>query len=280
MRYHISDNGEPAICHATVKPCPKGQDSPHFDSKEDAQNYVESQNTTLTSVTKKSSRPNSKSIKKHEDYVNSWKERWNQIYLRHYNETWEDMQKRTGRDLVLEDRKNKGTYDGAWYPTDPDGANHIKAGEYYFVSADSIDFYKNESIEKWQNQAWAGTPPGEANGAYLDGKPAYFIAASDMGSNHGYDGEVLFEKDTYKKLKETGIITTDDLSSKVTVTKDTKFYGYRGNPEEIPDTAVSYDADQLAPENDDYFERVALGGVEEPGTADSIVNHPNIKWDL
>lgn len=45
-KYHISDNGEPAICNATVRPCPKGEDAPHFESAKGARKFQEQQMTS------------------------------------------------------------------------------------------------------------------------------------------------------------------------------------------------------------------------------------------
>lgn len=35
-KYHISKSGEPAVCRASVRPCPIGGESDHFKSKEEA----------------------------------------------------------------------------------------------------------------------------------------------------------------------------------------------------------------------------------------------------
>src|SRR5699024_5111115 len=40
-KFHITDNGEPAPCNAQPGNCPKGEDQPHFDSEEEAQNHIE-----------------------------------------------------------------------------------------------------------------------------------------------------------------------------------------------------------------------------------------------
>jgi len=40
-KYHISSSGAPAPCHATVKACPLGGENEHFESKEQAFEYIE-----------------------------------------------------------------------------------------------------------------------------------------------------------------------------------------------------------------------------------------------
>ena len=44
-KYHINDNGEPAICNATVRSCPKGEAAPHFETAEGARKFQEQQMT-------------------------------------------------------------------------------------------------------------------------------------------------------------------------------------------------------------------------------------------
>ena len=55
MKYHIGKRGKPAQCRARKGNCPLGSDQPHFDTKEEANAYIEHTNgdTALQSSTKK-----------------------------------------------------------------------------------------------------------------------------------------------------------------------------------------------------------------------------------
>ena len=43
-RWHINKNGEPAVCHATVRACPCGDQDHHFANRQEAEKYIERQN--------------------------------------------------------------------------------------------------------------------------------------------------------------------------------------------------------------------------------------------
>lgn len=56
-RYHINSKGEPAICRATKKPCPLGNENQHYDSKEAAREAFEKENSGTLITTLKAKRP-------------------------------------------------------------------------------------------------------------------------------------------------------------------------------------------------------------------------------
>lgn len=43
-KYHINSKGLPAVCRATKRPCPLGDADSHFNSKEEAENFITEQN--------------------------------------------------------------------------------------------------------------------------------------------------------------------------------------------------------------------------------------------
>lgn len=124
--------------------------------------------------------------------------------------------------------------DGVAIAPQPDGALVIPAGEYVFLPVDELRYsYEPTAAEHWLSGAKYQTPPGAVGGAYLHGKPSFFFAATDMGKNHGHDGEMLMPMKSYEILRSEELII-EEPQRRVTVSEDATVYGYLGNPADAP----------------------------------------------
>lgn len=241
-RYH--DTG--TICTANKRACPLGLgDGDHIEAdsrQEFEQKLAEKMSGTTATVTASKSfpAPTKEGIETYDSFKDRWNRRWEAIYQE--SPGWNPMQDK-GRIEALANRDKPGTYDGAWVPNRPDGGVEIPKGEYVYISSDGTgpddetnpEFAK--AYGKWMEQAYADTPPGTVTGAYLDGEPCYFLSATDMGTNHGYDGEYLVPRNIYDKFRKEKVVGGGPNAypaTPVTIKENTVLYGYRGNPNEIP----------------------------------------------
>lgn len=207
-------------------------------------------------------------------YKEQWNSSWEKTYKQYYNQMEEERRTPQQR-AALADRSTPGTYDGAWVKPQDDGGMAIPAGEYVWASSDGWDndeVHSGSGAEKWSSQALEGTPPGTVGGAYLDGKPAFFLTSMSMGENHGYDGEILVPKETYNRLSQKGYFK--DGGTEVSVKRDTVIYGDLGNPKDAPKGLYSWKSDynSVSPE----AETIYMGEGRRKGTA---LNHPFIEVD-
>lgn len=207
-------------------------------------------------------------------YRDQWNDAWAKAYQRHYGQTTEEHLSKESR-AALEARSKPGTYDGAWIKPQDDGGMAVPAGEYVFVSSDGwhsseSDKHYESGADKWEIQALEGTPPGTVGGAYLEGKPAFFLTSMSMGENHGYDGEILVPKETFDSLSARGYFN-EDSGIEITVGKDTVIYGDLGNPKDAPQGLYDWSPNEGAVSED--AEAVYIFEKRREGT---IFNHPFI----
>lgn len=211
-------------------------------------------------------------IERFQAYRKQWESAWAETYMRHYNQTPEEHLNDQQRE-ALAARRTPGTYDGAWIAPQDDGGMAVPAGDYVFVSSDGWYDYGSEDHDdsgagKWEAQALEGTPPGAVGGAYLEGKPAFFLTAMGMGRNHGYDGEILVPRATYEKLQGEGYF--EEGGEDVHVKRDTVIYGYMGNPKDAPVGLYDWDENgEVSPEADAVY-------AMESKPEGSVLNHPFI----
>lgn len=275
--YHISKNGEPGVCKAKKDACPLGGEhgSKEQIQKESERIFAEKFNHIPTSSNLPVQlRETKEGIELFETYKKKWKDQINTTFEKYYGKSADEFYADSEKE-AREARSVKGNYDGAWIEPNADGSISIPAGDYVFFSADGWrndssyeeDPEKTNSLDKWRNQAWLDTAPGTVGGAYLDGKPSYFVSSWGMGQNHGYDGEILMSKDSYDKLIEEGKITADtDFygTADVKVERDTKFYGDLGNPALSPKDMYMWDAVHESPE----AKAIYYGETTAPGILD------------
>lgn len=279
--YHISKNGEPGICKAEKDACPLGGE---HGTKEQIQAESEKRfaekfkHIPTTTNYPEELRETKAGIERFEGYKKQWLDvvaKSRDAYIKRHSENTR-LNAIVLNDVALSDtmeketlaaRSRKGNFDGAWIQPNADGSMNIPAGDYVYISTDGWrkdssyeeDRTKTNSLDKWQNQVYQDTPPGAVGGAYLDGKPSYFLSAWSMGQNHGYDGEMLLSKYTYDKLiKEDKIDVSLYPVTDVKVEKDTKMYGYLGNPALAPKGLYTWEdyneePTETSPEAEDIF---------------------------
>jgi len=197
-----------------------------------------------------------------------------QAYKAQWQQFWGKLTPgvRPERAAALEARKTPGVYDGAWIEPREDGSMEIPAGDYVLVAEGLfVDDAEEPGVDAWNVQALVTTPPGTVGGAYLEGKPAYFLTSANMGDNHGYDGDALLPRETYDRLLERGVI--DDTGDSIKVEKDTVLYGELGNPKLAPEKAYDWTSEnrnQYWDEETMDFDDAAVG---------TIRNHPSITME-
>lgn len=215
-------------------------------------------------------------IERFQAYRKQWNDAWDAIYLHYYGQTSAERHCSYRRES-LEARSKPGTYDGAWIEPQDDGGMAVPAGDYVFVSSDGWYDYGSEEHqgsgpERWQDQALEGTPPGTVGGAYLEGKPAFFLTAMGMGRNHGYDGELLVPEEAYEKLRAKGYF--QETGTAVHIERDTVIYGYLGNPKSAPLGLYDWDEDgELSPEAEAVYDM-------ETSAKGSIFDHPFVSTEI
>ena len=264
-KYHIDINGNPAKCAAKKRECPRGGSESHYSSQEEALEAIaKEQGSSIPKLQTKPKKPKmlQESIDKYEAYKKQWNDRWDETYKRFNRDRELPSEKQRRFEEIRKNQAPGDTSDGAWYEGNPDGSVNIPAGTYYYVSldgwrADDLDNPDNDAelskrLDKWSDQAYAGTPPGTANGAYFNGKPSFIFTSIGMGHNHGYDGEILMHEDLFNEMKKKNAIGGLDLygAPRVTVEKETQVYGFLGDPSKVPPVIYDYDdkGEELTPE--------------------------------
>lgn len=254
--YHINPaSGDPSICRAHKGNCPFGTSDKHYASVEEARSAFERTMASLTvpAVSKKATQS-----------FDDW-----------------GKAREAAQALTVAQRAQQApaaTHSGAHIPNNGDGSITVPPGVYRHVSLDMLAIDRGDDAwASWEAQAYAEYMPGSIRGAYYEGEPMYFLPAPDIGSNHGYDGEVLMAEGAYERLRRRGFgledAEQDGAVARVEVgTGGARLFGSLGDYAELPkgftDRLDDYDDEEVARAFEVYGEESRAG---------SVFNHPAVR---